>query len=171
MWAGVAAGLAAGVLVAPMAGAASKTIQIGNATAVTVPSGWTVSHPGTGKVGLTHVSPHAVIEIAAGPGETGTAVANDTANFNDFAKGFGMKHVKTSGKQSAQIPVGGKFDEVASLTYVGTYQGQTLGGVAVEYQNSKTGDGAFAIVVAKQSDKSKLKKTVDQMFESIATNP
>ena len=57
------------------------------------------------------------------------------------------------------------------MTYVGTFEGQTLGGLAIEYQNSTTSDGAFAIVIAKQSDKPKLKNVISQMFESIATNP
>jgi hypothetical protein len=169
--AGVAVGLAAfGSIGVLPAGASSKTVQIGNATAVSVPSGWTVSHPATGKVGLTHSSPKAVIEIAAGAGETGTVAANEGTNFSEFVKGFGMTHVKAGPKKTAQVPGGGKFDQASSIIYTSKYEGQTLGGIAVEYQNSTTGDGAFAVVVANQSDKSKLKKVVDQILASIATN-
>jgi hypothetical protein len=169
--AGVAVGLTAlGTFSAPLAGAASKAVQIGNFTSVTVPSGWKVSHPEAGKLAITKNSPHAVIEIEAAPGETGTVVANETTNVTQFMSGFGMTHVKVTAKQSEQIPGGGKFDEAATETYTGQYQGTKLGGAAVMYQNSKTGDAAFAIVVAQQSDKPKLKKAVNQMFNSIAAD-
>jgi hypothetical protein len=169
---GITLGLGAvAVLPASMAAAAGKTVQIGNNTAVTVAPGWTASTPKGGKLGLTHTSPQAVVEIAAGAGETGTVDSNRTTNVNGFMTGFGMKQVKVSAPQAAQIPGSGKFNELSSVTYTGKYQGQKLGGVAVEYQNTTTGDGAFAIVVAKQSDKSKLRTAVNQMFQSIATNP
>jgi hypothetical protein len=160
-------------LVLPMAAAASaksKIVQVGNNTAIAVPPGWSVSHDNPLQLGLTHNSPHAVIEVAALTAQTGSVVTNGMANFNQFASGFGLTHIKESNKSSGRIPGNLKFDEGASVTYTAKYQGQTLGGLAVEYQNSTTGDGAFAVVIAKQSDKPKLKKMVNQMFNSIAAN-
>ncbi len=168
---GVIAGIAA-LVPATGAGAASgKTVNFGNNTEITVAPGWSIGKVNDGKLGITKNSPHAVIEVASGTGETGSVTTNGNTNFSQFAKGFGLKSIKVSGRQTAQIPGGGKFDEASSLTYTGNYQGQKLGGLAIEYQNSTNGDGAFAIVIAKQSDKAKLKKAVSQMFESIATNP
>jgi hypothetical protein len=161
---------AVALLPAPLAGAAGKTVQVGNNTAVVVAPGWSAGKAQAGKLAITHKSPHAVIEVAAFNGVTGTAASSDATNLSQFITGFGLTKVKQSNKQSAQIPGGGQFDSAASITYTGSYQGQKLGGVAVEYQNTTTGDGAFAIVIAEQSDKSKLKKAVNQMFASIANN-
>lgn len=168
----VGLGLGAALILpsAAPASAKSKIVQIGNNTAIAVPSGWAVSHDNPLQLGLTHKSPHAVIEVAALTAQSGSVATNGTANFNQFASGFGLTHIKTSDKSSGQIPGELKFDEGASVTYTAKYQGQTLGGLAVEYQNSVTGDGAFAVVIAKQSDKPKLKKMVNQMFNSIAAN-
>jgi hypothetical protein len=171
----VGLGVIAGMAVmgpASGAGAASgKTVNFGNNTEITVAPGWSIGKVTDGKLAITKNSPHAVIEVASGAVETGSVTTNDNTNFSQFAKGFGLKGIKISGRQTAQIPGGGKFDEASSVTYTGNYQGQKLGGLAVEYQNSTSGDGAFAIVIAKQSDKPKLKSVISKMFQSIATNP
>jgi hypothetical protein len=161
----------AAVLPGALAGAAGKTVEIGNNTAVTVPSGWTAGTAKAGKLAVTHKSPKAVLEIEVLTGVGGTVESNRTASINGFTSGFGLTKVKLSGTQSTKLPTGGPYDQAASVAFTGRYQGQTLGGAAVEYQNSTTGAGAFAVVIAKQSDQGKLNKAVSQMFESIATNP
>jgi hypothetical protein len=172
--AAVAVAVAAAAIVIPAgwAGAAAgRTINFGNHTEVTVAAGWSAGNVKAGKLALTKSSPHAVVEVASERGETGTVTANDSAHLNQFTHGFGLQHVKVSGSETAKIPGSRKFTQAASLDYSGTFGGQTLAGLAVEYQNPKTGDAACAIVIAKQSDRPKLEKAVDQMFESIATNP
>ena len=149
----------------------AKTFTIGNHTEITVAAGWVAGKVKGDKLGISHVSPKAIIEVAVAKGETGSVAANGMANLQGFASGFGLTNVKTTLQQTAKIPGGGKFNQAASITYTGTYLGHTLGGLVVEYQNTKTTDGAFAIVVAQQSGKPKLKKAVNEMFRSIATNP
>ncbi|HVA07501.1 MAG TPA: hypothetical protein VNG12_12250 [Acidimicrobiales bacterium] len=162
---------AAGLLIAPLAGAAAgSTVQIANNTAVTLASGWKVSQTKSAQVFLVHRSPNAeVVVLAFGPG-TGTVQANATAIFNNFAKGFGLKHIKTGTPDVSQLQGSYRFDQLDSFTYTGKVGSKTLGGLAVEYQSSTAHDGAFAIVIAAPKDKSKLKAGIQQMFTSIATN-
>jgi hypothetical protein len=169
---GLVLAVGASVMVpATLAGAAKgKTVNFGNNTEITVAPGWSIGKVKDGKLALTKSSPHAVIEVASGT-ETADVTTAVATGFSQFATGFGLKSVKVSGKQTAQIPGGGKFDEASSLTYTGKFEGQMLGGLAIEYENTTTSDAAFAIVIAKQSDKPKLQKAISQMFESIATNP
>lgn len=149
----------------------AKTINIGNHTEITVAPGWVAGKVKGAKLGLSHASPKAIIEVAVGTGETGSVATNGMANLQGFATGFGLTKVTSNLEQTAKIPGGGTFNEAASITYSGNYMGQSLGGLVVEYQNSKTTDGAFAIVIAQPNAKAKLKKDINSMFKSLATNP
>jgi hypothetical protein len=168
--AGIALGALAGAVVpATLAGAANKTVLV-HGTSVTVAKGWLAGKPSSGKLEITHKSPKGVIEIDTGTGVTSSPQAQGTLNFNSFTQGFGLKSPKMVGSQNSTIPGSGRFDEVWSVTYTGKYQGTTFGGLAAEFQNTKTGVACFAIVIAKQSDKPKLKNAVNQMFNAIAND-
>jgi hypothetical protein len=78
--------------------------------------------------------------------------------------------VKKTGVQSVQIPGEGEFNEVYSFTYTGTYGKLNMGGLVAEFQNSSTGNAAFAVAIAQQKDKSKLKGAVNSILNSLAAN-
>ncbi|HEY1827426.1 MAG TPA: hypothetical protein VGF87_05365 [Acidimicrobiales bacterium] len=69
-----------------------------------------------------------------------------------------------------QIPGEGEFNEVYSFTYTGTYGKLNMGGLVAEFQNSSTGNAAFAVAIAQQKDKSKLKGAVNSILNSLAAN-
>jgi hypothetical protein len=162
--------LVAAVIPAAVAGAAGKTVLVGNGTSVLVPKGWAAGKPTGGKIQLTHEKPKAVLAVETGTGVTASPQTQGQTTFNSFVKGFPLKSVKKTDVQNSAIPGGGKFDEAWSETYTGKYQGKTLGGIVVQLQNSKTGDAVFAIAIAEQKDKPKLKSSVNQIVNSLANN-
>ncbi len=152
------------------AAAAPKTVLIGNGTTVVVPKGWSAGKPSGGKIEITHNSPNAVMAIEAGTGVTASPMTQGQATFKSFIQGFGLKSLKVMGSQNTSRPGEGKFNEAWSESYTGKHQGQLFGGLVAEFQNTTTGDACFAVVIAKQSDKPKLKNAVNQMFDSVANN-
>jgi hypothetical protein len=162
--------LAGAVLPASLASAATKTVLIGNGISVTIAKGWTAGKVSGGVLDVTHKSPNAVLAIEVETGVTATPQVQGNGVFNSLKSQFGLGKPKIIGPQNSTIPGTGKFDEAYSFVYTATHKGQTLGGVVVELQNSKTGDGCFAISVAKQSDKSKLKNAINQMVNTLAAN-
>lgn len=150
------------------AGAAAKVVSLGSGISVTVPSGWSAGKPSGGALQVSHKTPRAVASFKTGSGLTGPVAQEASATFTSYAKGFGLKNTKVTGTQTTQLTGSALFDEGTSFTYTGRYQGQTLGGLVAYYENSKTGLACFAIVIAKPSDKPKLKKAVVSMFESVA---
>jgi hypothetical protein len=168
---GIAMGaLASAVMPATLAGAATKSVLIGNGTSVTIASGWSAGKPSGGVLDVTHKSPNAVLAIEVETGVTASTQAQGNAVFSSLEKQLSLAKVKVMGLQSSAIPGTGKFNEAYGFTYTATRRGQKLGGIVVQLQNSKTGDGCFAIVVAKQSDKPKLKNAVNLMLNSLANN-
>jgi hypothetical protein len=169
--AGIAMGALAGAVVpAAVAGAASKSVLIGNGTSVTIAKGWTAGTPSGGVLDVSHKSPNAVLAIDVETKLTAAPQAEATGVFSSIEQQFGLTKVKVTGSQSGTIPGTGKFNEAYSFTYTGTHKGTKLGGIVIQLENSTTGDGCFAVVVAKQSDKPKLKNAVNQMLNSLASN-
>ena len=168
---GIAVGALTGVEIpATLAGAASKNVVIGNGTSVTIAKGWSAGKPSGGVLYVTHKTPSAVLAIEVETGATGTPQGQATTVFSSLEKQLGLAKVKTMGPQSSTIPGTAKFNEAYGFTYTATRSAQKLGGIVVQLQNSKTGDGCFAIVVAKQSDKRKLQNAVNQMLNSLVSN-
>lgn len=166
----IAAFAAAGcaLWVAPAA-AAGKEVKLANGVAVTVASGWAVSNKGANSVTLSHGSPKATFSVLAA-GKVGVAVTEaDTVHLNQFVQGFGLKHVKSSAAQKISTSAS-SFDQAAQITFSGTIDGQKVVGAAVEYQNSTTGNGAFAAVIGTPAAKTALKKPVNNMFNSVISD-
>jgi hypothetical protein len=103
--------------------------------------------------------------LAAG---TVTATVNQaaTGHLQQYAKGFGLKYLKASTPQQLSAP-GPGFDQLSQVNFSGTRSGKKFIGAAVEYQNSTTGNGAFAAVIGYAGSKSALKKSANAMFNSI----
>jgi hypothetical protein len=83
-----------------------------------------------------------------------------------YAKGFGLKHLQASTPEQLSAP-GPGFDQISQISFSGTRQGKKFIGAAVEFQNSTTGNGAFAAVIGYRGSKSALKKSANAMFNSI----
>jgi hypothetical protein len=163
-------GLTGAALPVAMAGAAAThTSLVGNGISVVVAKGWVAQKPQAGDELLTHPSPKAIIAIETGTGVTASPQSVAQTKFNSVAKAFLLKSLKITGTQTTAIPGNGKFDEVYSFTYTGKHQG-TYGGLAAEFQNSKTGVACFAMSIAKVSDKSKLKGSINQIINSVGSN-
>jgi hypothetical protein len=163
--------LTASTLPGAVASAAiSKTSLVGNGTSVVVAKGWIAEKPQAGNEELIHLSPKAVIAIETATGITVSPQAQAQVKLDSVAKAFLMKSVKVTNAQISQIPGNGKFDEVYSFTYTGKHKGN-YGGLAAEFQNSKTGDACFAMSIAAVSEKSKLKNSINQIINSVASNP
>ncbi|HEY2214819.1 MAG TPA: hypothetical protein VGH31_07170 [Acidimicrobiales bacterium] len=167
--AGALFGAASGAGAAINAGG-GKVINLGNNIEVTVAKGWTAGRVIAGKVALSNEASHAVLEIVTGPSTAATVTSTLQTNFTQFAAGFELTHAKITSPESGQIS-GKVFNEAASFAYTAIFKKQKLGGVAIEYQNTTTKVGAFAIVLAKQAYVSKIKPAAGQMLKSLVTNP
>ena len=172
----LAGGLIGSVGLAPWAGGAGaaieagKVINLGNNIEVTVAKGWTAGQVSAGKVAISNESSHAVLEIITGASQTTSVTSTLQIDFAQFEKGFELTHPKLTNQQSGQVG-GPVFNELASFAYTAIFKKEKLGGVAIEYQNTTTKVGAFAIVLVKQAYLSKIKPAAGQMLKSLVTNP
>jgi hypothetical protein len=149
------------------ASAAAKEIHLANGVTVSVAPGWIVGNKGADNVTLGHRSPPASFNVlATGPIQLPVTQAA-TLHMSQFAKGAGLKHLKTSAPQEINTSAS-SFDQAVQITFSGTTKGGTkLVGAAVEYQNSETGNGAFAAVLGTPAAKTVLKQPVNAMFNSV----
>ncbi|MGH9006161.1 MAG: hypothetical protein ACRDV6_00350 [Acidimicrobiales bacterium] len=89
---------------------------------------------------------------------------------SQFAQGAALKHLRTSAPQQINGPAS-SFDQATQITFSGTTKsGIKLVGPAVEYQSSKTSNGAFAAVIETRAAKRALARPVNTMFNSIITD-
>jgi hypothetical protein len=161
----------AGSLPAGAGAVTYKTVQIGNKTAVTLQPGWTASRAKSNAIYLAHKSPKAeIVILALGPSSV-TVESAATTTFNNFAAGFGLKHVKLGPSSVSTIPSTLRFDQIDSFSYTAKLGKQSLGGLVAMFQSSTTHDGAFAVAIGSPKDESKLKNGVQQIFASLAANP
>ncbi len=148
------------------ASAAGRSIQLTNGVSMTAVAGWSVHKNSSDTVTVAHVNPPTEFSLLA----TGTvgATVNQAlqAHITQYAQGFGLKHLHYSAPD--QISTGAaNFGEASSLTFTGTRGGKNYTGAAVEYQNSKTGNGAFAAVIGSSAAKRQLKAGTNAMFNSV----
>jgi len=161
-------GAALGSVGALPAGAAT-VVSISNGVGVTPAAGWTASQTTTNTVTLEHTKPLGEFSLLAAGTVTDTVAQADKIHLAQYAQGFGLKSLKPGAPQQATVP-GPTFDQVATIAFTAKRGGLKYTGLAAEYQNSKTGNGAFAVVISYPSSKAALKKGANSMFSSIISD-
>jgi hypothetical protein len=158
--------LSAAVAWAIPASAAGRSVQLANGVSMTVSAGWSVQKNGANTATVTHASPPAEFSLLA-TGKVGATVNQALqVHITQYAQGFGLKHLHYSSPE--QVSTGAaNFDQASQTDFSGTHNGQKLIGAAVEYQNSETGNGAFAAVIGTAAAKRQLKKSANAMFNSV----
>jgi len=161
-------GVAVGPVAASLAGAAT-VVSISGGVGVTPAAGWTVSQTTTNTVTLQHKKPLGEFSLLAAGTVTDTVAQADSIHLSQYAQGFGLKSLKPGAPKLTTVP-GPTFDQVATIAFTAKRNGSKYTGLAAEYQNSKTGNGAFAVVISYPASKGALKKSANSMFTSIISD-
>ncbi|HEY1827425.1 MAG TPA: hypothetical protein VGF87_05360 [Acidimicrobiales bacterium] len=90
--------LATAALPGGMAGAASKQVQVGNGTAVSVPKGWVAGKASGGKLQITHKSPQCVIEIVTGTNVSASPPEPGERHLHQFCPGVWSQEGEEDGR-------------------------------------------------------------------------
>ncbi len=162
----VAAGVGGSGLLALPASGAARVVQLASGVSVTVAPGWSVQTTTANTATIIHRKPAGAFSVLATGTVTATVSQALKIHITQFAQGAGLKHLRYSTPQPISTGAA-NFDQASQLTFSGTAGGLHLSGAAVEYQNSETGNGAFAAVIGPPSSKGPLKKSANAMFNSL----
>jgi hypothetical protein len=146
----------------------ARIVTLQGQVQVALASGWSAGKVSHGKVTITHASPHAVLIVTARTGVKGKVARVEAGNLQAFMKGSGLTNTRVNGNQSGAISDSKVFTEAANSNYGGTLNGTALQGLAVEFENPKTGVAAFAVVIGQASAGKALSTSVMAMIDSIA---